>query len=132
MPVYDYKSMDTAPQTGAVVLALTDTKYPRAVYWSVDSWHYYHSDEACAPMYWMPLPADPPSDFKVASVPLPSYAPIATAPTDGSVVMVLVSPDLYPVAAFYDSGDWKLSSDGVTVITPLHWVQEPTNPVGYP
>lgn len=132
MGVYDYKNMDTAPTDGTVVLVLTDTKYPRSAYKDATGWHYYHSDEPCGPIYWMPLPADPPSDFKVASVPLPSYRPIAEAPTDGSVVLVLVNPDLFPVPAYYSAGDWILSSDGVTVVVPEYWVEDATLPAGYP
>lgn len=66
MSVQDYKPMNTAPLDGTVVLVLAGSRKPRAAYWDSkdNKWCYWHAvKEPCYPVYWTPLPADPPSDY---------------------------------------------------------------------
>ena len=128
-----YRRMDTAPTDRTVIMGLCQHKYPEAIYYSADAWHFWHRPiaEICLPDFWCRLPGDTPSDYYQSDLPARSdWLGMNSAPLDGTNVLVLVSPDLHPVVAYYDAG-WKAFVGGLAVV-PLYWLPEPTLPVGYP
>lgn len=133
-----YKTMDSAPTDGNVILVLTTSKYPRAAYWNIGTaeWLFWHTSENCNPVYWADLPADVPAGFFEDELSNPyaltvEYQPIATAAIiDDSRVLVLVNPSDVPILGYYDAG-WKADSDA-SAIVPEYWAPVPPLPVGYP
>lgn len=132
-----YKTMDSAPVDGTVVLVLTESKHPFAAYYDVGAgeWRYWQFDNDCYPQYWAELPAEVPAGFREIEVENDralkvQYAPIATAPLTADDILVLVDPEEYPIAAYYDEG-WKASVDDAAVV-PVYWIPMPPLPVDYP
>jgi hypothetical protein len=127
-----YYFMDSAPKDGTVIMGLCGRKYPEAIYYSSGAWHYWLRPVTtpCYPDYWCWLPGDTPSGYMQLDVASsPRWLPIATAPTDATVVLVLLATG-HTVTAYY-SGGWKnFVGDGAVV--PVWWIPEPTLPAGYP
>lgn len=69
-----YKTMDSAPLDGTVVMGLCQRKYPEAIYFADGVWNFWHlaAGTTCNPDYWCPLPGSAPSDYAAADVATPT------------------------------------------------------------